>query len=225
MFLVALAVVGMISLARMAASGIRARIDNPKEREGYEIFLRDIVAHDPDPFDSIEGVPDKNVPQLLDICLWSILQSDDNTPDQFSMDDDGRMQVPKARVEQAFQDYFGILPPRHATVEGADFDFIYDPAKEVYLVPITAALRMYSPKVRPEIKKTGSSIELTVDYLPNSDFKVDERGRPAEPEAAKTMIIVLFERGKDSKGDMLYQVGSIRQVAGLDAVPGMTVIG
>jgi len=224
MVLVALAVVGIVSLARMAAGGIQARIDNPEAKKKYEAFLANIVVHDPDPFDSIERVPDKNVPQLLDICLWSILQSEDNTPDQFSMDDDGRMQVPKARVEQAFQDYFGILPPRHATVEGADFDFVYDPAKEVYLVPITAAIRMYSPKVT-EINKTGGSIELKVDYLANNDFEVDERGRAKEPAPAKTMLIVLFERGKDNKGDMLYHVGSIRQVAGLDAAPGVTVIG
>lgn len=224
MALIALAVVGFIALVRMGAVGIRSLMENPEEIAGYEKFLANIVVHDPDPFDDIEGVPDKNVPQLLDIALWSILQSDSNTPDQFSMDEKGRMQVPKAKVEEAFQKYFGILPPRHTSVEGADFDFIYDTAKEVYLVPITAVLQMYTPKVR-EVKKEGSSIYLTVDYLPAGDFKLDDRGRPKEPEAAKTMVIKLFERGKDKKGVMQYQVGAIRQDSGLQYTPGATVIG
>ena len=224
MILVALALVGMISLVRMGVVGIRRQMDNLDERTRYEEFLANIVVHDPDPFDSVEGVPDKNVPQLLDICLWSVLQSDENTPDQFSMDDNGRMQVPKAKVEEAFLAIFGTKPPRHTTVEGADFDFIYDTAKEVYLVPITAALQMYAPRVRPDIKKTGSSIELTVDYLPAGDFRVDARGRRSEPAAAKTMTIVLIERD-DGKGGKSLQVGSIRQVTGIEAVPGATVIG
>jgi hypothetical protein len=223
MLLVALAVVGLIALVRMTATGIQQRVENPKAKTAYEEFLANIIVHDPDPFDSVDGVPDKNVPQLLDICLWSILQSKKNTPDQFTTDDEGRMQIPKANVEAEYQKLFGMLPPRHATIEGGDFDFIYDSAKEVYLVPVTAALKIYTPKVT-NIKKTGSSVELTVDYLPFNDFRMDERGRPVEPEPAKTMIITLFEKG-DSEPENRWQVGSIRQMAGVEVAAGATVIG
>ena len=225
MILIALAVVGIVSLARAATIGIREKLNNPEEIAKYEAFLADIVVHDPDPFDSVQGVPDKNVPQLLDICLWSLLQSEDNTPDQFTMDDEGRMQVPKAKVEEAFQRVFGTLPPRHATVEGVNFDFIYDPAKELYLVPVTAASLIYTPRVT-DVKKTGSSIDLTVNYLLANDFKLDERGNLIEPEASKTMIITLIEKddGKNKKNKQFY-VHAIHQVAGVDVVPGATVIG
>ena len=229
MILIALAVVGVVSLGRAAAIGIQEKRNNPAEKRRYEEFLANIVVHDPDPFDSVQGVPDKNVPQLLDICLWSILQSDNNKPDQFTMDDEGRMQIPKAKVEEAFQTIFGTLPPRHTTVEGVDFDFIYDPAKEIYLVPITAALKIYTPRVT-DIQKTGGSITLTVDYLAANDFKVDARGNREEPDASKTMIITLVEKDdgkkdKKSKENKPLQVESIRQVAGVDVVPGTTAIG
>jgi len=228
MILIALAVVGVVSLGRAAAIGIREKLDNPAEKKQYEEFLADIVVHDPDPFDSVQGVPDKNVPQLLDICLWSILQSDDNKPDQFTMDDEGRMQVPKAKVEEAFQRIFGTLPPRHTTVEGVNFDFVYDPAKELYLVPVTAASLIYTPRVT-DIKKTGSSIDLTVDYLAANDFKLDERGNLIEPEASKTMIITLVEKddgkAKKNKKNKQFYVHAIHQVAGVDVVPGAALIG
>jgi len=216
-FLVVLAMVGAFTLIRLAAAGVRQI--NAKDRERYEAFLADIIVHDPDPFDSADRVPMQNVPQLLNICLWAITQTENKTPTEIPMDDEGYLLVPEDMVEETYKRIFGASPPSHRTVEGSDFDFLYDAAGKCYRVPMTGSLAIYAPRVTGT-KKTGSSIELTVDYLAYSDFTLDARGRPAEPEASKVMLITLYEQADGS-----LQVGSIRQLTGVGYAPGATQIG
>jgi len=217
--LVVLAVVGAATLTRLAAGEIRQQFSHAKEKEYYEKFLANIVVHDPDPFDSAESVPMQNVPQLLDICLWFITNPEDegSTPEELPMDDDGNLMVPKEMVAATYRRIFGTDPPTHMNVEGSDFDFLYDEEAQCYRVPVTGSLAIYTPRVK-DIKKTGNSTELTVEYLAYNDFKLDERGTPLEPEASKVMHITLYETAEGLR------VGSIRQITGVGLAPGATQI-
>ena len=217
--LVVLAIVGAVTLVRLGAGGIQQQVNHSKEKELYEKFLANIIVHDPDPFDSAESVPMQNVPQLLDICLWSITnpEDEDRTPVTIPMDDEGNLMVDKALVEDAYRRIFGTDPPTHMNVEGSDFDFTYDAEAQCYRVPVTGSLAIYTPRVR-DIKKTGYSMELTVEYLAYNDFRLDERGRRLEPEASKVMNITLYETTEG------LQVGSIRQITGVGYAPGVTQI-
>ena len=191
--LTALAVVGAATLVRLAAGSIRQQIQNPKEKQAYEEFLAKIIVHDPDPFDSVGAVPLGSIPQLLDISIWSILRGDGATPVDLPTDEDGIL-IDQEKVAAEFEKLFGAPPPIHASIEGSDFDFVYDAEKKRYRIPVTGSMSIYSPRVT-NIKKTGGAIELTVDYLANNDFEFDEAGRPAQVEDG---CIVLMLSAMDS---------------------------
>ena len=211
--LTALAVVGVVTLGRLAWGGIRQRIDNPKEKLEYEKFLTMIILHDPDPFDSVGAVSNGNIPQLLDISIWAILHPWNDTKPAAPppTDDNGNMLIKEADVEAEYVKIFGEKPPRHASIEGSDYGFVYDPEAKVYLVPSTGSLSIYFPRVRPGgIKKTGNTIELTVDYLVYNDFKLDGSGlTPEDPDPAKTMLITLYAQAVPGYP---YRVSSITQM-------------
>ncbi|MCL1952910.1 MAG: hypothetical protein FWF60_08800 [Oscillospiraceae bacterium] len=220
--LTALAVVGTVTLVRLAVGGIKQQVENPKEIQEYEKFLAKIILHDPDPFDSVAEVPLGNIPQLLDISIWAILHPDDTaTPVNLPMDDDGNYLISQEKVDAEFEKIFGRKPPRHASIEGSDFGFTWDPAAKVYRIPVTGDLNIYSPRVVRPVRKTGNAIVLTVDYLASNDFEFDELGRPKPfPTAAKTMLITLYAQ---EDPQYPYRVGSITSPPGsVDSVPGET---
>ena len=217
LILTVLAIVGLATLVNLVAGGIRERVRNPKEIERYEEFLAKIIVHDPDPFDSVGAVPLGNIPQLLDISIWSILRGGELTPADLPTDDNGNMLISQDKVAAEFVKLFGIEPPKHASIEGSDFDFVYDPEEKLYRVPVTGTLNIYLPRVVPAgVKKTGNSIELRVEYLAYNDFHI-ERGIYVEPvQAAKVMLITLH--AQDDEKTPSYRVGAIRQSLGEDAV-------
>ena len=209
----ALAVVGLVTLVSLLAGYVRQWYENPKEKQEYEKFLTKIILHDPDPFDSVGAVPNGNIPQLLDISIWAILHPGDDAKPTAPppTDDNGNMLIKEEDVEAEYMKIFGEKPPRHASIEGSDYGFIYDPEAKVYLVPSTGSLSIYFPRVRPGgIKKTGNTIELTVDYLVYNDFKLDGSGlTPEDPDPAKTMLITLYAQADP---DYPYRVASITQM-------------
>jgi len=223
--LTALAVVGAVTLVRLAAGNIRQQILNPKEKLAYEEFLAKIIVHDPDPFDSVGAVPIGSIPQLLDISIWSILRGDDATPGNIPTDDDtGDLLIDQEKVAAEFEKIFGEPPPTHASIEGSDFDFIYDEEAKLYRVPVTGSLSIYTPRVKMKsVKKTGGAIELTVDYLAYNDFALNADGTYREPDVpAKTMLITLYTQAIEGYP---YRVGAIRQTLGEDSVGGAPRLG
>ena len=216
--LTALAVVGAVTLVMWLVNVIRQPFENPKEKRMFEEILAKIILHDPDPFDSVGAVPIGSIPQLLDISIWSILREDDAKATNRPTDDDGNLLISQDRVEAEFEKIFGQPPPTHASIEGSDFDFIWDAGAKVYRVPVTGTLNIYLPRVT-NIKRTGGAVELTVKYLAYNDFKLDGSGLvPEDPDPAKTMLITLYAQADE---DYPYRVGSItQQVVGADYVAG-----
>ena len=211
--LTALALVGAVTLVSLVVGFFKQQAANPKEIQAYEKFLTKIILHDPDPFDSVGAVPIGNIPQLLDISIWSILRpGEDTKPGNLPKDDDGNLLISQDKVDAEFEKIFGQKPPKHASIEGSDFDFVYDPDARVYRVPMTGTLNIYLPRVRPKPKKTGNAIVLTVDYLAYNDFELDPSGRYLEPATpAKTMLITLYAQADP---DYPYRVGSITPPVG-----------
>jgi hypothetical protein len=209
------AVAGAVSLVSLLIQGVTRVIDNPKEKAMFEQYLRLVVMHDPDPFDDVQTA--KNAAQLLDICMWSLLDDAQSapTPQEFPTDDDGNVLIPQQKVENEFKKIFGenaAMPP-HTTFDNADYEFSYDPKTKSYVVPATGALTIYVPRVR-SIEKVGNSVKLLVDYLAYdaADWRFDENGVPQEPEPAKTMLITLFESNDG------YTLGSIQTPQNLQAI-------
>ncbi len=203
--LILLAVIGLVSLGKMAIDGITYQIKNPKEKADYQAFLEKIVTYDPDPFDSVGAVPTNNIPQLLNISIWSIIKDEETSgasPSRPS-DDNGNQLLPQELVEKEFIKIFGEKPPTHASVEGSDFDFTYDPVAKVYLVPSTGSFEIFKPRIE-KIEKNGSRIDLTVDYIDANLFNKDNI---ENVKASKTMVITIYAN-PDGNG---YRVGAIHQ--------------
>jgi len=208
--LTALAVVGAVTLVRMLWGFAAQKFDKTAEKAMYEEFLATIILHDPDPFDSVGAVPDGKISQLLDISIWAILRRTDSSPVKLP-EDDGDILISQEMVETEYEKIFGQKPSQHASIEGNDFDFAWDPGAKVYRIPVTGSLNIYLPRVT-KINKTGSSIVLTVEYKAYNDFGLDESGRFLEPpEAAKTMLITLYEQADP---DYPFRVGSISEPMG-----------
>jgi len=215
--LVALAVVGVVSLVNMAVQGVRELTDDPQGRLRYEVFLANVVARDPDPFESpLLG----NQGQLLDITLWSLLRRADNTPADFPMDDDGNLMIAQDVAAERYRLLFGVDLPAHMTVETDGFDFVYDAEAEVYRVPIAGELLIFVPRV-VNINRTGRSVELTVEYLAVDDFNLDETNRQQDLVPVRTMIITLNEQDNE---DVPWQVSAIRHPMGVDVAGGSPVL-
>ncbi|MDR1927555.1 MAG: hypothetical protein LBQ33_02825 [Oscillospiraceae bacterium] len=217
--LVALALVGAVTLVTLLVNGVKQQIENPKDKLRYEEFLRIVVMHDPDPFDDVDTAP--NISQLLDIAIWSLQSDTGATPKEYPMDDDGNLLMPQTDVEKEFLRLFGKDVPMHETIEGADYEFVYDAQEKVYRVPATGTLQIYVPEVT-DIEKLGNSVRLTVDYLAyhTGDWQFESDGKPVKPAPVKTMLITLFE------DDQHLTVGSIQLPAGQQlAAEGSTVLG
>ncbi|MDR3314337.1 MAG: hypothetical protein LBS96_07775 [Oscillospiraceae bacterium] len=216
LLLLALAIVGAVTLVSLLARGVKQIAEHPQEVQQYEEFLRPIVEHDPDPFDSVEKA---NTTQLLDISIWSLLRADPDAEHYQTDADDGFIVIPQADVEKAFKRLFGKEVAVHATIEGADYTFEYDEVAKVYRVPQTGTLSIYVPRVA-SYKKVGNSVELEVEYLGYStiDWADAPDGVPVRPEPMQTRLITLY-----ITGDGQFTVGSIqvpvgRQTAVLEAL-------
>lgn len=212
LLLIALAVVGAVSLGSMLTRSVKQWTQNPKEIQRYEEFLMPIVEHDPYPFDSVEKA---NTPQLLDISIWSLMRYDPDAERYLIDADDGYIIIPQADVEAEFKRLFGkeLSTAMHTAIEGADYAFEYDPAAKVYRIPQTGTLAIYVPRVK-SYRKVGNSVELEVQYLSYStiDWADAPDGVPVRPDPMKTMLITLYV-GEDGS----FTVGSIQQQAGQQA--------
>ena len=204
LLILALAVVGTVSLVTTAMSKISMSIENKNAEEysAYEEFIAPVIMNDPDTFDDVT-LADSG--QLLSIAIWSVLDSNPQ-PDKYEYTDDG-MLLPETEVEEKFVSLFGSeVKIIHTNVDGGGIDFKYSEKKKSYLIPITGITPIYTPKVTGA-KEKSSSVELTVGYLHSSDWQQDIKGNLTAPEPGKYMKITL---GKNSDGS--YFVRAIQKL-------------
>lgn len=188
LMILALALVGIVSLGMTAADKISRRIEdkNAEKYSAYEEFIAPVIMNDPDTFDDVT-LADSG--QLLSIAIWSVLDSNPE-PDKYEYTDDG-MLLPASEVEEKFVSLFGEeVKIIHSNVDGGGIDFKYSEKKKAYLIPITGITPIYTPKVIDAKEKSGS-IELTVGYLHSSDWQQDSKGNMIAPEPGKYMKITL----------------------------------
>lgn len=191
---IALAVVGIISIASSFASDIAHRADE-KSREKfsvYEEFLSVVVMNDPDTFDDITQA---NKSQLISIAVWSLIEKN-SEPDTYDYVDSGIL-IPKEDVEKELSLIFGSdIKYKHQTVDGGEgIEFRFSESKKGYIIPITGITPIYIPRVL-EAKERESAITLKVGYLASSEWVQDEEGNMTEPEPSKVMEIILSKNNE-----------------------------
>lgn len=193
------AVIGLAAVIAGIIFGVGKLTDQSAKKSEYESFITPVIMFDPDPFDDVTK---GNQEQLINAAIWALLKSDLDT--SVYATDDGNLSIPQKDVEKYFSKLFGPeAKPEHTSVTGLGYEFSYDSAKQVYIVPITGVEPIYTPRV-VEISKKGNTVELLVGYLGSSQWAQAENGDMVEPEPDKYVTVVLRE---SSDG---YYVSAIR---------------
>lgn len=185
------AVVGVVLTGWNAVRYIRSTTDSVSEYAQYNAYLEPIAAVDPDPFDDITAADQE---QLLNAAIWSIL-SNDTTPDVYTYSG-GYLLIPSSDVGKAYVALFGQETERtltHRTVQGYNCTFEYDATAQMYKIPVTTILPVYTPQVT-DAKQSGSTLVLTVNFLASESWNKDGEGNFIAPEPDKTMKITLREQ-------------------------------
>lgn len=200
---IALAVVGVISMVSSFASELSAKAET-RSREKYsqyEEFLSVVVMNDPDTFDDITQA---NKSQLISVAIWSLIEKNPE-PDKYEYVDSGIL-IPVKDVEKELSLIFGSdVKYKHLTVDGGEgIEFRFSESKKGYIIPITGITPIYIPRVL-DVKERESAITLKVGYLASSEWVQDKKGNMTEPEPSKLMEITL---SKNSDGDFF--VRSVR---------------
>ncbi|MCR4593611.1 MAG: hypothetical protein K5761_00980 [Clostridiales bacterium] len=184
--IVIFALVGLVTAVYGAIFGIRYLVDKSKNYEGYNKMLTPVVLIDPTNFDDITHA---DMSELIEISIWSILKSD-ISPEKYESGSGGLV-IPKADVEKAFTKLFGSeVKPKHASIEGYDYEFIYDADKGTYTVPLTSVTPIYTPDVI-SISKSSDSTVLTVAMISGDGWEQGENGKLVSPSPDKYIKVTL----------------------------------
>lgn len=184
------AFIGIFLTAWLGITYLKGENESGSDFANYNAFLTPVAAVDPDPFDDITAA-DRS--QLLGAAIWSILSAD-STPDTYSYSG-GYMLIPSRDVESAYMAIFGPETAgslTHGTVQGYNCTFEYDSTALVYKIPVTSITPVYTPQVT-EVKQSGSSLIVTVNYIASESWNADSEGNFVTPEPDKVMQITLRE--------------------------------
>ena len=188
-----LVIVGAVMAFTWGVDKINQITDDSEKCAEYESFLVPVVMNDPDAFDDISK---SNMSQLIDITVWSLLNSD-ISPNDYELyeGETAGMLVPQEDIEAQFKKLFGSdIAPDHTKASGSAYEFTYNSALKSYIIPLTGVVPTYTPKVY-KIDDKGSSVILTVGYLSGSEWTQDEQGNYIAPEPGKYMKITLRNDG------------------------------
>lgn len=200
-----LSVVGIVTILVAGISATKKAVQKGKNFDEYNQLLVPVIMNDPDAFDDVTKAKPN---QLLDIAIWSIIKAG-LSPEEYEYSDRGIL-VPEADVTAVFHKLFGPeVEPEHASVEGYNYDFEYDAAKQVYVIPLTGVTPLYTPKVVSTEKK-HNAVVITVAYLAGDQWHQDDMGKMVEPEPEKYMRVTL------RKVEDAYYISALQNTSALE---------
>lgn len=209
---VLLAAIGLITVITFSVQATERLLDNSKAKENFERIILPVLMFDPVPF---EDPSELNGLVLVRSSIWSALVEN---IDKYTVDDTGRVSIPKVDVDVACARLYGPeIQLKHQSFNDYMMSYYFNEDTESYLVPVEADNILYTPQVE-EIRKEGDVFSLTVGYLSSSnDWLMDLRGEKYEPTPDKYMIYQL------EKVDDHYQLIAVKDPPE-GAVPGVPQI-
>ena len=170
--LIALAVIGTLSVFSMLIN-LGARIlDNTSQKEEFEWKIYPLLMFDPAAFEN-PGQLDEVF--ILKTALWSNLLENRT---KYEYDEMGRLVVPASDLDVAAKSLYGdaVTLKHQSFAEGYDFFYIFDEETNTYSVPVMGQTASYVPKV-VEIRKEAGIYTLIVGYVaPTTLWNVSEDG-------------------------------------------------
>jgi len=188
--IILLAAVGTATLVFFAADAVKNFTGKGELKEEYTKFLTQVVRNDPPYFDDIQ---DADQTYLLDVAIWAFLADEGLSKKtyKYSETDPIGYIVPVTDIAFFYKKLFGSeYEPQYDTVVGQGYTFIYDKAKESYIIPLTGIDPIFIPRV-DTIEKQGDSIILTVSCLTADKWKLNKNGEYTPPQANKYLKITL----------------------------------
>ena len=170
--LIALALIGAISLCSVLFNLGARVLDNSRQKESFEWKIYPLLMLDPAVFEDPNQL-DKEV--VLKSALWATLLENRT---KYEYDENGMLLVPASDLDVAAKSLYGskVLLEHKTFSEGYDFFYLYDEETNRYSVPIMGQTASYVPKVI-EINKSGNIYTLIVGYVaPTTLWNVSEDG-------------------------------------------------
>ncbi len=190
---VALVVVGVVSIVRSGAGIVEKLFDDTEQKAEFEQNLQGLVMFDPLPFEGVENIQDTT---LREAAIWGTIYQIFDTADGFTNYErdevTDQLLLPAVEIDAYLAKIFGPdFKMTHATFESQGMTITFDESKQCYYIPVTGLVGSYTPVVVELVKDSGR-LYVTVGYVPmstSSNFLV--AGDATEP--TKYMDYV-FER-------------------------------
>ena len=188
LIVLALAVVGAVSIVRVVADRFFSAEEETVDYSGYAEFLTWVVGVDPDSFSDITKA-DKEA--LLNIAICTLLTDDTKTGD-YSVTEKGLV-VPAEDVEVYYLKMFGPdVEIVHSSVMGYGYEFTYDATAQTYTVPLTGVTPPFTVRIE-SVEKTGGLAILRVGYVGTNNIEVQADGTISATQPDKYADITLKE--------------------------------
>lgn len=179
--LIALAIVGAISVVSLGVRLVGRIIDNTDQKEAFEWKIYPVLMLDPATFDDPANLD--NV-FLLKTAMWSTLLEHRTV---YKYDEEGMLLVPASDLDVAAKKLYGdsVLLQHQTFSEEYEYFYRYDPDTNTYLVPVSSQTASYTPKV-VKISKNGDIYTLIVGYVePSTLWTISEDGSFTESIPSK----------------------------------------
>ena len=200
--LIALAVIGTLSVCSILINLGARVLDNSRQKESFEWKIYPLLMLDPAVFEDPNQL-DKEV--ILKSALWSTLLENRT---KYEYDENGMLLVPASDLDVAAKRLYGsgVVLEHRTFNEGYDYFYIYDEETNTYSVPIMGQTASYVPKV-VDIAKDGNVYTLIVGYVsPTTLWNVSEDGS-SESVPDKYLY---YELEKVARGE--YVIRAVRRI-------------
>ncbi len=189
-FVVIMAIIGLITCIRLAVGGIRSLVDNTSLKNELTRFILPAVAIDISSFGN-EGELSNSA--KINCSIWKILLSEEHIEYKGSTTD-GYV-IPEYNVGVACKELFGSEATiTHQSVGYGEARFTYDSENHVYRCPRNLRSLNYAPRIT-EMTESNGVYTLMVDYLPPTISMVtDNLGVETTPD--KTMVYTINRQDK-----------------------------
>jgi hypothetical protein len=175
-----LVVVGLSTVISGAINFGAKLFDDSEEKAEYNLLLRNLVALDPLPFNSLSELSESEKNVLLNAAIWSSI----GDLSSYETDEVGALYLPTVDIDKTVAALYGPdFKFTYQTFEDHGMTFTYVEEKQAYLLPITSAVDTYYPDV-VSIKREGNTRRVTVAYIPlvptGGEFSINATYEPAK---------------------------------------------
>lgn len=201
--LIALAIVGAISVVSLGVKLVARFLDNTNQKEAFEWKVYPVLMLDPATFDDPSQLDEVF---LLKTAMWSTLLENRTI---YTYDENGMLIVPASDLDVASKKLYGdAVTLKHQTFsEEYEYFYIFNEDTNTYSVPISGQTPGYTPKV-VKVNKSGDIYTLIVGYVePTTLWNMSEDGSFTESVPSKYLYYDL-QRLKGGN----YIIKSIRSI-------------